>query len=90
LYEKKNWSLILQVFKQIEPRIHVKKDETSYVIALAACKELKKWKWAYRFLKSGKEKMSFSPLFFEAIQELASDLSEEERMKFLFADKNNS
>jgi len=41
-------------------------------------------------LKSGKEKMSFSPLFFEAIQEIASDLSEEEREKFLFEDKKNS
>lgn len=89
MYEKKNWELILQVFKQIEPRIHVKKDETSYLIALVACKELKKWKWSYRFRKAGKAKLTFSPEFVEALQELASDLNEEDRMKFLFEDQNS-
>ena len=86
--DKENWKMIIDVFKIIEGSIFIIKDETSYIMALYACKQTKKWKWSYRFLTRGKAKNEFSPKFYEVLQELASDLPEEEAKKFLFDGKS--
>ena len=83
LMNLEDWQTIVNVFKRAEPSEFVTKDETSYLIAIYASKQLKKWKWAYRFYNRGKEKMNFTDKFYETIQEISSDLSEEELQKFI-------
>jgi hypothetical protein len=84
LVEKENWQLIIDIFKHIEPRDSIYRNESTYLMVLTACKNLKKWKWAYRFHNQGKEKIEFSNEFYSAVRELASDLSDEEKTKFCY------
>ena len=76
--------MVIDIFKHIEPIPHLFRNENTYLMVLSACKNLKKWKWAYRFHKQGKEKIQFSQEFYSAIREMASDLTDEEQSKFFF------
>jgi len=80
--EKEQWKMIIDVFKIAQASIHVPKNEQSYLIALYACKQLKKWKWCYRFLTRGNAQ-TFSESFHETLAKLSQDLTEEEAKKFL-------
>lgn len=74
--------MIIEVFKIAQPSLHIQKNEKSYLIALYACKQLKKWKWCYRFLTRG-DTQAFSESFHQTLAKLSQDLTEEEAKKFL-------
>ena len=85
--EKEDWKMIIEVFKIAQPSKFLKKDENSYLMAIYACRQLKKWKWVHRFYTRGCSLRKFSPEFHEALNSMAQDLSEEESKKFLPSSK---
>jgi hypothetical protein len=83
LIEKKDWALIINLFRILEPSPLAEKRENTYIMAIYAAKQLKKWKWTNKFYNQGKDKIDFSAFFYEGLEEMKSDLTEEEAKKFI-------
>jgi hypothetical protein len=90
LVEKENWKLLFETYKILYVNVHIPLNEHSYIMALLACKHLKKWRWSCKFHQAGKKQLGFTKEFYEAVKEMASDLPEEEKEKFLFEMTENN
>ncbi|CAG9321244.1 unnamed protein product [Blepharisma stoltei] len=82
LHDKSLWEPLRNAFKVVEVSNITLKNELTYIMGINACVQLKDWKWASRFYERGAKKIDYSEGFLEVIQELRSNLTEEELKKF--------
>lgn len=83
LREGKKFEVLRDVFKRIEAVKTVGKDERSYLMAIAACRELKDWKHAYKFYKGGLGWLTYTEGMWAGLRELHEGLSPEESDLFI-------
>jgi len=83
LREGKKLEVLRDVFKRIEPVKTVGKDERSYLMAISACRDLKDWKYTYKFYKGGLGWLPYTESMWAALRELHEGLTPEEADLFI-------